>query len=266
MIDDPYKELGIDPGASPDDIKRAYRRKAKEYHPDLHPNDPHATEKMNRINEAYDMLTHPEKYQARRAQQQAYQNPFQGAYQSYQNPYQNNYQQTYQNGSSQGQGGQQYYDPFADFATMFGFGGPQRTAYMPPREQPDDSPLFRMAVRDINAMQFQAAVSHLTQVVSTGRNARWYYLSALAEKGLGNTVRAMDHIQRAVQLEPNNQIYHQILNELRFSGQQYQQSAANRGFNINLFSPQLLCLTMCLAPTICNCLCGGGGYYYGPMR
>ena len=43
MIDDPYKVLGLSPGASQEEIKRAYRQKVKEYHPDLHPNDPSAT-------------------------------------------------------------------------------------------------------------------------------------------------------------------------------------------------------------------------------
>ena len=42
--------------------KKAYRAKAKQYHPDFHPNDPKASEKMNEINLAYDMLQNPEKY------------------------------------------------------------------------------------------------------------------------------------------------------------------------------------------------------------
>ena len=59
MVDDPYKVLGVSRDASKDEIKRAYRAKAKEYHPDLHPDDPLAADKMNEINEAYDMLNNP---------------------------------------------------------------------------------------------------------------------------------------------------------------------------------------------------------------
>ena len=43
MVTDPRKVLGVGPDASQEEIKKAYRQKAKECHPDLHPDDPHAT-------------------------------------------------------------------------------------------------------------------------------------------------------------------------------------------------------------------------------
>ena len=62
MIRNPRDVLGVREGASMEEIKRAYRQKAKACHPDLHPDDPRANEKMQEINQAYDMLCNPAKY------------------------------------------------------------------------------------------------------------------------------------------------------------------------------------------------------------
>ncbi len=53
---DYYKILEVDKNASQDEIKRSFRRLAKKYHPDLHPNDKEAQEKFKEINEAYEVL------------------------------------------------------------------------------------------------------------------------------------------------------------------------------------------------------------------
>ncbi len=57
---DGYGILGLQAGASLADIKTAYRRLAREYHPDLNPDDPEAEEKFRRLVEAYELLTSPE--------------------------------------------------------------------------------------------------------------------------------------------------------------------------------------------------------------
>ena len=72
MVRSPYEVLGISENATADEIKTAYRKKAKECHPDLHPDDPNAQEKMNEVNAAYDMLSNPDKYQTWKAQQTSY--------------------------------------------------------------------------------------------------------------------------------------------------------------------------------------------------
>ena len=58
---DYYEVLGIDKNASQDDIKRAYRKKAKECHPDLHPNDKEAEARFRELNEANEVLSDPDK-------------------------------------------------------------------------------------------------------------------------------------------------------------------------------------------------------------
>ena len=101
MVNDPYQILGVSRDASEDEIRQAYRRLAKKYHPDLNPGDAQAAQKMNEINEAYDLLKNPQAYRQQQAQQRAQQQA----------------RQAYQNGP-QNQG---YYNPF----DPFGFYGSQ---------------------------------------------------------------------------------------------------------------------------------------------
>lgn len=58
-----YEILGVDKKASDADIKAAYRKLVKQYHPDLHPNDPTCAEKFKEINEANEVLSDPQKRQ-----------------------------------------------------------------------------------------------------------------------------------------------------------------------------------------------------------
>jgi len=61
MFIDYYKILGIDKTAAPKDIKSAYRKLARKYHPDLNPNDKDANKNFQQINEANEVLSDPEK-------------------------------------------------------------------------------------------------------------------------------------------------------------------------------------------------------------
>ncbi len=58
---DYYEVLGLQKGASEDEIKKAYRASVKKYHPDLHPDDKECEEKMKEVNEAYECLSDPDK-------------------------------------------------------------------------------------------------------------------------------------------------------------------------------------------------------------
>ena len=197
MIDDPYKVLGLEQGASADDVKKAYRKMARVYHPDLHPDDPEATQKMNEINEAYDMLTNPEKYAVKRAMQEA----------------------------QQEQQWEAVYDE--------GFAG-QQTSFTP-APLSDDSPEMKQAVADINAGQAQNAIDLLTKIPSTGRDARWHYLSAMANQMLGNYMQAADYMEKAAQMEPKNQMYQQLLFQLRREAQMHETSAGGFVFTPKTF-------------------------------
>ena len=58
---DYYEVLGVERGASEEEIKKAYRRLARKYHPDVNKDDPQAEEKFKEINEAHEVLSDPQK-------------------------------------------------------------------------------------------------------------------------------------------------------------------------------------------------------------
>lgn len=107
MAKSPYEVLGVKPGATQDEIKKAYREMVKKYHPDSykdHPLENLAKEKMQEINEAYDQLTNPN---SRQSQQHA--NPGNPAGQQWRQQQQQQWQQQWQqqqrNGPYYRQGG-----------------------------------------------------------------------------------------------------------------------------------------------------------------
>lgn len=226
MVKDPYSVLGLTKEAGADEIKSAYRKMAKKYHPDLHPDDPNAANKMNEINEAYDMLTHPEKYAARRAYEEQAQNA-RNAYGYGQSGY-GNHSYGGASGGYRGAGG--WYTNFDgfDFEDFFGFGRySENTSYnFNPTHDSSDTIEMSRAVDLINSGRYADAIQLLMQVIQRNRNARWYYLNAVALYGYGDASSASEYILRASQMEPDNELYVALLRKLRQEGQTYYRTTA----------------------------------------
>ena len=213
MIDDPYKVLGLSPDASDEDVKKAYRRLAKKYHPDLNPGDQEAARKMQEVNAAYEQIKNPEKF----TQQQS------GGYGSY---------------------GGGYYDPFGGYRQQ-SYGGAQT-----------GDQYQQAAYQYIRFGRYQEALNALQN--DTQHNARWYYLSALANDGLGNQVTALEHIRRAVSMEPDNMEYLSALEQIENGGAVYRRQAGNfRGFTMGM-DP---CTNLCLCYMVNLFCCGGRGWF-----
>lgn len=266
MSKSPYEILGVPETASADEVKKAYRKKARENHPDLNPGDAAAAKRMNEINEAYDKITNPEKY-ARRQVPPNYggtRNPYSGAgyggagyggtgYGRSSNSGSGGY-----GGSSQGYGdgwggqGDGWFGGF-DFDDLFG-GGYGTTSSKPIRPEPipGDSPEVQQAISYINAGRFSQAVSLLNTVVSTGRNARWYYLSSLANNGAGNSLTALEQIRTAVRMDPERPEYTQAQRSFQQSADMYQYESESRGFNMSFMNPGLICCGCLMAQYFCR--------------
>jgi molecular chaperone DnaJ len=278
MSKSPYEVLGVSENASADEVKKAYRRKARENHPDINPNDSGAAERMNEINEAYDRITNPEKY-ARRSAGGA------GGYGSARAGGHGGYggygaggargqsgggaggagegghrgaRPDWNTGSDTETGGPYGWPGGFDFDDLFGFWQTESEGTVVyPEATVSDGPDVRYAINAINAGRYAQAVHTLSSIPSTGRNARWYYLSAIANHGAGNTLTALEQIRRAVQMEPEKLEYVRTQKAFQNAGRVYQQESRERGFTISPMSPGLICCGLLAMQYLCRPFCLG---------
>ena len=187
-MQDPYSILGVAHNASDEEIKKAYRRLVKKYHPDVNKN-PGAEEKFKEIQNAYDTIMDAKK----------------------RGDSGNFWQNTYSYNSYGNSGGMNDY---------------------------------QSVVSLLNAMRYAEANQILQQMQTRG--ADWYYLSAIANYGMGNQIAAMDYAERACQK------YRQLYAQLSNARGRYQNMRGGYTVSGNDFCCRLIACSMCF-----NC-CGGG--------
>lgn len=216
---DPYQVLGVSRNATDEEIKKAYRKLSRKYHPDANidnPNKDQAEEKFKEIQQAY---------------QQIMKERTEG----------------YSSGSSYGPGSSRGgYGGFDDF-----FGGGYRQGSQSSQSEADVH--LQAAANYIRNGYYQEAVNVLNGM--SERSARWYYYSAQANSGLGNNVAALDAARRAVDIEPNNVEYRNLLNMLENGGSWYQNQRSSYGSPLDGGD---ICTKLCIANLCLNACCGGG--------
>mgnify|MGYP000118627465 CR=1 FL=1 len=188
----PYEVLGVKPGASQDEIKSAYRKLVKQYHPDQYVDNPLkdlAEEKLAEVNRAYEMLKNTS----------------------------GSSNTSYNNGGSYGSDVAQYAE------------------------------IRRMIQSGNNA----AAESRLNGI--SNRNAEWYFLYGMVMLNKGWFDAAMNNLETACRMDPNNFEYRQTLNQLKERSNSYSQTYRTSNGNMNACD---CCMQLWCLDSLCECFGG----------
>ena len=123
-------------------------------------------------------------------------------------------------------------------------------------QQNASSGQFQTVYTYLNAGQYRQALNILAGIPN--RTAEWYYLSAVANSGIGNNIVARDHAGQAVNMNPTNPQYQQLLNQLEWNGQRYQSHPYTQGYGNrnNSCGTGDMCCDLWIADTLCECMGG----------
>ncbi len=271
MANDPFAVLGLSSSATEDEIKAAYRKLAKKYHPDLNPGDKVAEEKMREINDAYTRCLQIRKTGHDPSGKAYGSGPSWGGYSGGYNRYGSYGSGGYSGGSGGGSGGYgsrdgfqgQEGNPFGDFdfgfdpfSAFFGSGsaGPQ-TRF---RTRSYANPELKTVENHVLANRFTEAISLLNRIPN--HDADWHALYARADHGLGNRISALDHARTAAGMAPGDSDYQNLLSNLEQGRQSYQRTrSGGYGFQSAVCSNP--CLTCMAANLLLNCCLGGFGRF-----
>ncbi len=191
----PYEVLGVPENADADTVKAAYRELVKKYHPDNYKDNPLAdlaNEKLQEINEAYDMIT--------------------------------------RSGAGGGHKSSSSY-------SSGGYGA--KFAY----------------VRNLIAQRrFADADAELNRIAD--QSAEWHYLKGCVCMSRGWTIEGINHLQTAVNMEPGNAEYVNMLNSLRMRQSAFNQRGAGYGYNAGGGDPCSCCGNLLCADCCCEMMGG----------
>ena len=227
---DPYQVLGVSRDASTEEIKKAYRALSRKYHPDANINNPNkaeAEEKFKQVQQAYKQIMEEKE---NGTSSYSSQGSYGGSYGS------GGYGGSYGNGGYGGNYGGYNYGSSTEDAEL------------------------RAAANYLNNMRYQEAMRVLNNI--SRHNAQWYYLHAIANAGLGNNISAVQDAQTAVNMEPDNMQYRQLLSQLQGGGQWYTDMGQGYGYERAGGDMGKWCCECLAINALCNCCCYGGRGFY----
>lgn len=230
MMTDPYQVLGVSRDASTEEIKKAYRTLSRKYHPDANINNPNkaeAEEKFKQVQQAYKQIMEEKE---NGTSSYSSQGSYGGSYGS------GGYGGSYGNGGYGGNYG------------GYNYGSSTKDAEL------------RAAANYLNNMRYQEAMRVLNNI--SRHNAQWYYLHAIANAGLGNNISAVQDAQTAVNMEPDNMQYRQLLSQLQGGGQWYTDMGQGYGYERAGGDMGKWCCECLAINAMCNCCCYGGRGFY----
>lgn len=257
MNRDPFSVLGISSSATEDEIKSAYRKLAKKYHPDLNPGDKAAEEKMKEVNEAYAQAMQIRKGggSAYGYGSYSYGSGFTGT-EDYDASGRSDHYGYYSQSSGQRQAGWDQGNPFAGF----GF-DPFESMFHTGRQGPGfrtrnyANPELKTVENHVLTQRYHDALDLLNRIPK--HDADWHALYARADYGLGNRISALEHARAASDMAPSDPDYQMLLQEVQSGRQQYQYTRQGNGYNYRsaiCSNPFLSCCAMNIA---LNCCLGG---------
>ena len=113
------------------------------------------------------------------------------------------------------------------------------------------SPKLQAALNYIQNQCYPEALNVLSSIPFSERAGQWYYYSAVANEGVGNSATAIEHIRRAVELEPSNMEYRQFQQHLEYGGTWYTNMGSEYERPYGNYSN--FCMSLLCAQALCFC-------------
>ncbi|MGN6715716.1 DnaJ domain-containing protein [Anaerocolumna jejuensis] len=128
------------------------------------------------------------------------------------------------------------------------------TSYGRPDEAYGDSAQLNSVYDYLNAGRYREALNELDRIYP--RTARWYYYSAIGNNRTGNNYLALNHAREAVNMEPNNIEYRNLLNQMDWQGRRYDNTRRQTGGYGDGCGSGNFCCDLCIADSLCECMGG----------